>query len=116
FRAFVEQLVADEERGDTGEAPAVEEGAEGVRSMSVHRAKGLEFPVVILCDPTGPAAPKNPSRHVEPENKLWVMPLAGCAPVQLTERADEIIARDRAETVRLAYAAATRARALRVAP
>jgi ATP-dependent exoDNAse (exonuclease V) beta subunit len=116
FRAWVDRLAADEERGDAGEAPAVEEGAEGVRIMSVHRAKGLEFAVVILCDPTGPAAPRNPSRHVETDRKLWAMPLAGCAPAELIEHGPEIIARDRAETVRLAYVAATRARDLLVAP
>ena len=53
---------------------------------------------------------------MEPERKLWVMPLAGCAPVELTERAAEIVDRDRAETVRLAYVAATRAKDLLVAP
>ena len=116
FRGFVDRLAAEEERGDAAEAPAVEEGSEGVRIMSVHRAKGLEFPVVILCDPTGPAAPKNPSRHVDPARKLWAMPLAGCAPIELVERRDEVLARDRAEAIRLAYVAATRARDLLVAP
>ena len=116
FRAFVDRLVADEERGETGEAPAVEEGAEGVCIMTVHRAKGLEFPVVILCDPTGPAAPRTPSRYVVPEQRLWAMPLAGCAPRELIDRRAELIERDRAETVRLAYVAATRARDLLVVP
>ena len=49
FRGFVEQL-AEEGEGDAPEAPVVEEGSEGVRIMTVHRAKGLEFPVVILAD------------------------------------------------------------------
>ncbi len=116
FRAFVDRLDAEEARGDAGEAPAVEEGAEGVRIMSVHRAKGLEFPVVILCDPTAPPAPRNPSRHLETERRLWAMPLAGCAPKELEEHRAEALERDRAETVRLAYVAATRARDLLVVP
>ena len=41
---------ADE--GQAAEAPIVEEGTDGVRLMTVHKAKGLEFPVVILADIT----------------------------------------------------------------
>ena len=41
FRAFVEKLEADAERGEADEAPIVEEGVEGVRVMTVHKAKGL---------------------------------------------------------------------------
>src|SRR5439155_535239 len=76
FRAFVDRLTAEAERGDAAEAPVVEEGAEGVRIMSVHKAKGLEFPVVILCDPCAPAAPRLPSRFVDPARRVWAMPLA----------------------------------------
>jgi ATP-dependent exoDNAse (exonuclease V) beta subunit len=50
FRAFVDWLDDQAERGGGEEGPIVEEGTEGVRMMSVHRAKGLEFPVVILGD------------------------------------------------------------------
>jgi len=52
FRAFVERTDADAEAGQAENAPVVEQGTEGVRMMTVHRAKGLEFPVVILEDPT----------------------------------------------------------------
>ena len=38
--------------GKPGEAPILEEGSDGVRLMTVHKAKGLEFPVVILADMT----------------------------------------------------------------
>jgi ATP-dependent helicase/nuclease subunit A len=66
FRAFVERMEADAEDGQAEDAPIVEQGTEGVRMMTVHRAKGLEFPVVILADPTCPAARDFPSRHVDP--------------------------------------------------
>jgi ATP-dependent exoDNAse (exonuclease V) beta subunit len=116
FRAFVERLDADAESGTAGEAPVVEEGTEGVRIMTVHRAKGLEFPVVILADPTAPVAFTQPTRHVEPDGGLWAEALAGCMPVELIEHREEVLARDREEGLRLAYVAATRARDLLVVP
>ncbi|HEY4730367.1 MAG TPA: UvrD-helicase domain-containing protein, partial [Myxococcales bacterium] len=116
FRAFVDRLATDAERGDAAEAPVVEEGTEGVRIMSVHKAKGLEFPVVVLCDPCAPAEPRKPSRLVDAERKVWAMPLAGCAPAELLADAAALLKRDREEVVRVAYVAATRARDLLVVP
>jgi ATP-dependent exoDNAse (exonuclease V) beta subunit len=116
FRAFAEQLAEDAERDDAAEAPVVEEGTEGVRVMTVHRAKGLEFPVVILCDPTAPVVPRNPSRFIDPERRLWAMPLAGCVPADLLQNRQAALDRDREEILRVAYVAATRARDLLVVP
>ena len=73
--------------------------------MTVHKAKGLEFPVVILADPTCPATRDYPSRHVDPTRQLWLEPLCGCAPVELLEAAEEELRRDKAEAVRVAYVA-----------
>jgi ATP-dependent exoDNAse (exonuclease V) beta subunit len=116
FRAFVEKLEADAERGEADEAPIVKEGTEGVRVMTVHKAKGLEFPVVVLADPTCNATRDTPSRHVDPHRRLWVEPLCGSAPIELLEAVDEELRRDRADAIRVAYVAATRARDLLVAP
>ena len=116
FRAFVDRLDADAESGTAGEAPVVEEGTEGVRIMTVHRAKGLEFPVVILADPTAPLGGAEPSHHVDPERGLWAEALAGCAPAELLDHRDEVLERDREESLRLTYVAATRARDLLVIP
>src|SRR5262249_56584673 len=44
FRAFVEQMEADAERGEADEAPIVEEGTEGVRVMTIHKARDSSFP------------------------------------------------------------------------
>lgn len=116
FRAFVEKLAADAERGGASEAPVVEEGTDGVRLMTVHKAKGLEFPVVVLVDPEKPLASAHPSRFIDAERKLWAAPLAGSAPLELLEHKDEVLARDREESVRVLYVAATRARELLVVP
>jgi ATP-dependent exoDNAse (exonuclease V) beta subunit len=116
FRAFVDRLAEDAEHGEAAEAPVVEEGTEGVRIMSVHKAKGLEFPVLVLCDPCAPPAPQKPSRLVDPARKVWAMPLAGCVPGELLADAPALLQRDREEVVRVAYVAATRARDLLVVP
>jgi ATP-dependent exoDNAse (exonuclease V) beta subunit len=116
FRAFADRLEEDAERGEAAEAPVVEEGTEGVRIMSVHKAKGLEFPVVVLCDPCAPIAPQKPSRLVDVERNVWSMPLAGCVPAELLDDAPALLQRDREEVVRVAYVAATRARDLLLVP
>jgi ATP-dependent helicase/nuclease subunit A len=116
FRAFVELLGTEADRGDASQAPVVEEGTEGVRLMTVHKAKGLEFPVVILCDMTAPHTGRSPTRHVDVAGRAWFMPLAGCVPVELLDAADEVLQRDAEESHRLLYVAATRARDVLVAP
>lgn len=47
---FVRLLRAMEERGDDFETVRAEGGQGAVQIMSVHKSKGLEFPVVILAD------------------------------------------------------------------
>jgi ATP-dependent exoDNAse (exonuclease V) beta subunit len=116
FRAFVECMDDDAEAGQAEDAPIVEQGTEGVRMMTVHRAKGLEFPVVIFADPTCPMVRDIPSRHVDPARRLWLEPLCGCTPVELLEAAQDELLRDEAEAMRLTYVAATRARDLLVVP
>ena len=116
FRAFLRHLDAEEERGGGAEAPVVEEGEGGVRFMTVHKAKGLEFPVVILVDPACPLAQREPSRFVDSDRRLWAAPLGGCSPVELTEQRERVLRHDKEEAQRLVYVAATRARELLVVP
>ena len=116
FRAFVERLEADAARGRAADALVVEEGTDGVRLITAHSVKGLEFPVVILCDPTAPGEANEPSRLVDPARGVWLEAIAGCVPAELRAREAEVRERDREELVRLAYVAATRARDLLVVP
>ena len=48
FMRFIERI--RETKGDLGTARALGEREDAVRIMSVHKAKGLEFPVVIVLD------------------------------------------------------------------
>ncbi len=116
FRAFAEHMELEHERGEAADAPVVEEGTEGVRIMTVHRAKGLEFPVVVLADPTCSQVARNPSRHIDPERELWAEALCYCIPLELADAEEEELRRDAEEAVRIAYVAATRARELLVVP
>lgn len=116
FRAFVEFLAEAAERGEQGEAPVVEEGTEGVRLMTAHKAKGLEFPVVVLCEPDAALTRRQPGKLIDAARGLCALPLAGCTPWDLLARSAELVERERDEAVRLAYVAATRARDLLVVP
>jgi ATP-dependent helicase/nuclease subunit A len=116
FRGFVEELEAQSEKADSAEAPVIEEGAEGIRLMTVHGAKGLEFPVVILADMTAHLAAGDPDRYVDAHERLCATRLLRCAPWELRENEDRERLRERAEGVRVAYVAATRARDLLVIP
>jgi ATP-dependent exoDNAse (exonuclease V) beta subunit len=116
FRGFVEELEAQAEKAESAEAPVLEEGAEGVRLMTVHSAKGLEFPVVILADITANIAAGDPDRYVDPQQRLCATRLLRCAPWELRDNESQERLRERAEGVRVAYVAATRARDLLVIP
>jgi ATP-dependent helicase/nuclease subunit A len=116
FRGFVDELEARTEREQSGDAPVVEEGAEGVRIMTVHSAKGLEFPVVMLADITCNETSSDADRWIDREERLCALRLAGHAPRELLDHAEDELRRDREEAIRLLYVGATRARDLLVVP
>jgi ATP-dependent exoDNAse (exonuclease V) beta subunit len=115
FRGFVDRLLDEAERAQASEAPILEEGSEGVRIMTVHKAKGLEFPVVVLADITA-GLTGGVGRFVDPARRLCALRIGGWAPVELGEHEAEEARRDEAEGLRVAYVAATRARDLLVVP
>ncbi len=116
FRGFVDTLRAAADQAQAPEAPILEEGSEGVRLMTVHKAKGLEFPVVILADITCGLSRADAQRYLDSSRGLCAIRLAGWAPLDLIEHNDLEARRDAAEGVRLAYVAATRARDMLVVP
>jgi ATP-dependent helicase/nuclease subunit A len=116
FRGFLDQLTDAAQSTEAAEAPILEEGSDGVRLMTVHKAKGLEFPVVILADLTCRMSRTDASRYLDASRGLCAIKIGGWAPHELHEHENEEVLRDEAEGVRLAYVAATRARDLLVVP
>jgi ATP-dependent exoDNAse (exonuclease V) beta subunit len=116
FRGFVEALQTAASAGQAAEAPILEEGSDGVRLMTVHKAKGLEFPVVILGDITARLTPFDASRYVDAARGLCALRLGGWLPQDLLDQRDTELLREKAEGERVAYVAATRARDLLVVP
>jgi len=116
FRGFVERLREAAMGGQSAEAPILEEGSDGVRLMTVHKAKGLEFPVVILADITARLTPFDANRYLDADRGLCALRIGGWSPKELNDNRDREILREQKEGERIAYVAATRARDLLVVP
>jgi len=112
------QQILDGERSLDG--LTLETGAQdAVRLLNVHKAKGLEAPVVFLADPYGGTHPKDPDEHVRREEGSVVLPVyeqhryqrtLRFAPERWATNDQEIEARYQwAEEQRLLYVACTRA-------
>jgi ATP-dependent exoDNAse (exonuclease V) beta subunit len=115
FRSFVEYLESEYDGSDTSEAPVLEQEGGGVQLMTVHKAKGLEFPVVILADLTAKlTGPQGADRTSDAERRLCAQRMLWCAPWELLDATAEEAKAEEEEALRVAYVAATRARDLLV--
>jgi ATP-dependent helicase/nuclease subunit A len=115
FRSFIHYLEEQAEGGEAKEAPILEQEADAVKLINVHKAKGLEFPVVILADLTANlVSPGGSDRFCNPDRRICAQRLLGCAPQDLIDNMAAEDEAERAEALRLAYVAATRARDLLV--
>ena len=88
FRGFVETLHAETSARRAAEAPILEEGSDGVRLMTVHKAKGLEFPVVILADITARLTPYEAGRHIDSRRQICALRIGGWSPKDLNDSRD----------------------------
>ena len=97
-----------------GESPAIDEGENAVRMITIHKAKGLQFPVVILVNLV--QAMRGTDRFIPRPGKMPAMRIfnrrtSDYPEVSLREESMNI-----AETIRMLYVAATRAGDMLVVP
>lgn len=105
-RDFLEILTSLDDAGAReGEAPAEADGS--VRLMTIHKAKGLEFPVVVLADSS--RGVRSPSELVYLSNELGVTFKLDPPPMLYTLAKIAAKDQDECEELRLLYVALTRA-------
>ena len=116
IEGFVRFLRDQEDAGAReAEAVAEEEGAEAVRLLTIHAAKGLEFKVVVVCDAGRTGAPSQPEEILcLPDGRFGFRvadPVSGrrVAVFDYEEVREAERTADDAETRRLYYVAMTRA-------
>ena len=114
FIEYVDDVMKQEEKPDDKDIPG--EGGGGVRIMSIHKAKGLEFPVVFIFDCTHAGNIKQSKDLISYHEKYGLilkipqaeeLPLGGNYFQKIIM--EEEIAKDTAELRRLLYVAMTRA-------
>jgi ATP-dependent exoDNAse (exonuclease V) beta subunit len=118
LRGFLDFLAARAGNDDESQAATAAEGHDGVRIMTVHNAKGLEFDVVAVPDlarsPLAGTRPPLVALGREPEPRVGMqLRRLGAGSINLyahAELCEEAKERDAEEGLRLFHVAATRAR------
>jgi ATP-dependent exoDNAse (exonuclease V) beta subunit len=115
LRRFIDAIDERDMIGEReGEAPLEAEDLDAVRIMTIHRAKGLEFPVVCVADLGKLGREDNGALRISDDGSTGLrLATAGAEPVRteaLERIREEQKLRDEDEERRIMYVAATRAR------
>ncbi len=104
------------EQPDEAESPLAEESLDAIRVLTIHKAKGLEFPIVILPGlHQGAKNPrKGPSVHHDWSSRCYSVRMGGRSNLGAVLVDMKMAAREEAEQRRLLYVGMTRARDLLV--
>ena len=104
------------EQPDEAESALAEQSLDAVRVLTIHKAKGLEFPVVILPGlHQGSKSPrKGPSIHHDWSSRCYSLQMGGRLNLGAVLVDMKMAAREEAEQRRLLYVGMTRARDLLV--
>ncbi|MEO6110485.1 MAG: UvrD-helicase domain-containing protein [Nitrospiraceae bacterium] len=117
FTGFVDlMMIRVSEQPDEAESALAEESLDAVRVLTIHKAKGLEFPVVILPGlHQGSKIPrKGPSIHHDWSSRCYSLQMGGRSNLGAVLVDMKMAAREEAEQRRLLYVGMTRARDLLV--
>jgi len=115
-RAFVRRLRETVLGGvDEEPSPASEETDNVVRILTIHKAKGLEFPVVVLADLAGRSSDSGAKLLFRPDGGAELR-FAGMRTAGFDETDKGHAKREEAEEIRLLYVAVTRAKERLVIP
>lgn len=115
LRAFVRHLQFDWERRSARQEGRIDASRDAVEIVTIHSAKGLEWPVVIPINMGTQARPAERFVHRQSDNTLhWV--IGGVSSSALTLAREEQARRQALENQRMWYVACTRARDLLIVP
>ena len=117
LRGFVRHLRTTVlEEVDEEPAPSTEENADAAQFLTMHKSKGLQFPVVVLADLAGKSSDRGVRLVVNRANRTFELRFAGCRTTEFDAAVTAQDSRDEAEEIRLLYVAATRAQERLVIP
>ena len=97
-----------------GESPAIDEGENAVRMITIHKAKGLQFPVVILVNLV--QAMRGADKFIPQRGGMPALRISGRRTSDYPEASLREESMNTAETIRMLYVAATRAGDMLVIP
>jgi len=115
LRAFVRDLQADWEQGTRISEGRIDAAEDAVEFVTIHSAKGLEWPVVIPINSTTQLRRPDQFTYRQSDNSLHWM-LGGVAPPELAQARAEEAAEEARQRERVWYVACTRARDLLILP
>jgi CRISPR-associated exonuclease Cas4 len=115
LRAFVRDVQADWERKARAPEGRIDAAENAVEVVTIHSAKGLEWPVVIPINSTTELYRPDQFVHRQSDNSLHWM-LGGVAPPDLAAARTEESREDANQRERIWYVACTRARDLLILP
>lgn len=115
LRAFIHDLQSDWERKARAQEGRLDAAEDAVEIVTIHSAKGLEWPVVIPVNSTTELYRPDQFVHRQSDNSLHWM-LGGVAPQELAAARAEESLEDANQRERIWYVACTRARDLLILP